>query len=419
MDISFFQADRTEDHRLSVATASSAHPDTAQAVADIVTALMAGRDRLPDFVSVHHGASRAAHDLWSRLGAAFGAAALHGATSCQGVMTDRGILDGTDDAIGVFAIWNRSGAYGSAMEAFGTSARAAARKATQSALQRAGRPGEVPEMIWIAPSPGQEEDVLDGIKDVVGNEALIVGGSAADSRLTGAWSVFSTDGVSREGIVVSVLFPSTPLACVYASGYAPTDRRGIVTATRGRSILEIDSRPAAEVYRDWRDDPAFDPAAERSVFLLQSALAPLGRKQREIDGIGTFLMAHPAGTGADGSLDLFSTVSVGEEVCLMAGSSDGLVQRAGRIARESRDRLGPDGPAGALVVYCGGCMMAIRDRMPEVVAALNASLGGAPFLGVFSFGEQGELPEQGARHANLMISCSAFAARADGTTESR
>lgn len=402
------------DEGLFVATGVSCMTDTGRAIEEIVTAVMQGQHRAPDFISVHHGALRRAEDVWPRIMSAFGTSAVHGASSCEGVMTQAGIKKAQGDAIGVFALWNQSGAFGSAMEPLGECPRAAACMATQTALRRAGRSGEVPDLVWLATTPGHEESVLDGIRDLIGTKTLVVGGTASDTTLTGDWSVFSSDGFCSAGVVVSVLFLSTPVSSVFASGYAPTSWRGIVTAACGRSLQEIDGRPAAEVYRQWCGRQMNDEATDPARFLLDAALAPLGRKQSDTEGIETFLLAHPAGIGPDGSLDLFTDIRIGEELVLMTGSRDSLVHRAGRIARQSRGTLGKGVPAGALVVFCGGCMMAVRERMPEVIAGLNASLGGAPFLGVFTFGEQGEVLGQGARHSNLMISCTTFSVSADG-----
>jgi hypothetical protein len=91
----------------------------------------------------------------------------------------------------------------------------------------------------------------------------------------------------------------------------------------------------------------------------------------------------------------------------MRGSADSLVARAGRVVQQARDDAGGD-VAGALVVYCGGCMLAVRDRMPEVQASINEALGEVPWLGVFTFGEQGVPTGGRAKHGNLMISCTAF-----------
>jgi len=167
-------------------------------------------------------------------------------------------------------------------------------------------------------------------------------------------------------------------------------------------------RPAAEVYGEWTGGRILPPASGSRSILSEATLSPLGRRQTEIAGIPIHLLAHPAASRADGGLDLFASVRPGEDICLMEGSETSLVQRAGRIAWASREQLGSEPAAGALMVYCGGCMLAIRDRMDEVAAGVADSLGGIPFLGVFSFGEQGEMLDGDSAHGNLMISCTTF-----------
>jgi hypothetical protein len=53
-------------------------------------------------------------------------------------------------------------------------------------------------------------------------------------------------------------------------------------------------------------------------------------------------------------------------------------------------------------------MLGVEERMDDVVKGVSDSLGHAPFLGVFTFGEQGAPLGGEARHVNLMISCSSF-----------
>ncbi len=95
----------------------------------------------------------------------------------------------------------------------------------------------------------------------------------------------------------------------------------------------------------------------------------------------------------------------------MHGDSNALVSRAGRVASEAlaRASLTRDQIAGALVIYCAGCMLSVRERMPEVVAGLREELGDVPFLGAFTFGEQGCFLGGENRHGNLMISVTLFA----------
>ena len=61
------------------------------------------------------------------------------------------------------------------------------------------------------------------------------------------------------------------------------------------------------------------------------------------------------------------------------------------------------------MVYCGGCMLAVQDKMDDVVTGVRDAVGTAPFLGVFTFGEQGPILEGRNAHGNLMISCITFA----------
>ena len=104
-------------------------------------------------------------------------------------------------------------------------------------------------------------------------------------------------------------------------------------------------------------------------------------------------------------------MQTGEEVTQMIGDRAALAARAGRVASFAlkAGRMQPDEVAGALVVYCGGCRMAVEELMEDVKGGVSEALDGRSFLGVFTFGEQGPVHGNGNRHGNLMISCVAFA----------
>ena len=335
-------------------------------------------------------------------------AAVHGATSCLGAMTSDGITDG----IGVFAIEDPDGAYGTAMKPITHDAKSAARNATLAALTNADRLGETPELIWLSCTPGAEEEVVEGIETVVGPDVPIIGGSAADNDVSGGWFVYDREAKCTSGVVVTVMFPSGPVSFAYHNGYAPTDKVGTVTRVEGRRVLEIDNRPAFDVYREWTNTKVdIDPsgAAMQSI-LSESTLYPFGRKVSDIGGVSSYLLAHPAAAGQDGALDLFATVHEGEVLTQMTGTESGLIERAGRVATLARSagHNEKSAVAGALMVYCGGCMLSVRQRLGEVVTGVSDALDGAPFLGTFTFGEQGKIMGAGNRHGNLMISCIIF-----------
>lgn len=390
-------------------TARSSAASAAQSADDLAAGLAVSAHGPPDFVALHFSVGADAEALRTAALARFGTTALHGGSSCLGVMTQTGVdLEG-GAGVGALAIWDPEGAYGVASAALGADARAAARDAAGAAVATAGRPGEIPDLVWLTVAPGREELALAGLRDVFGPETLIVGGSSADNDVSGRWLQFGPDGLHADGIVVSALFPSTPVTSAYQSGYAPTGDSGVVTWVEGRRLREIDGRPAAEVYHGWTAG-AVPMATDAPISILAEAtLWPLGRVARHVVGVPFHLLAHPAVAHPDGSIDLFADVAAGDRLWQMQGSADSLAARAGRIARQAREDAGGRA-AGALVVYCGGCMLALRRRMDEVHAGIDAALEGAPWLGVFTFGEQGAPPGGRSEHGNLMISCTAFGA---------
>lgn len=376
-----------------------------KAVADKVHEAGAGA---PDFLAVHFGVGQSAADLHAYMAHAFPFTALHGGSSCLGVMSNASPCPLEGNGIGALAIFDPDGSYGTAVQPLGEAPETSAQEAALRALEMAGRAGEVPAMIWLTVAPGQEEAVLKGLHDLFGHDLPVYGGSAADNDVSGQWTLFGPSGHYQDGIVVSVMFPSQPISSSYNSGYAPLGEQGVVTRVEGRRLMEIDGNPAASVYHDWTDGAIPVATTAPLSILAEATLWPLGRITHQVAGVPFHLLAHPAIANPDGSLDMFADLEEGDQLWQMHGSAESLVARASRVACFARGNL--EGEAcGALVVFCGGCMLAIKDRMEEVRAGIDDVLGGIPWLGIFTFGEQGQLPEGPSRHGNLMISCTVFA----------
>ena len=208
-----------------------------------------------------------------------------------------------------------------------------------------------------------------------------------------------------------MLFPSTSVSFAYHNGYAPTEHNGTVTASEGRVLKAIDGRPAADVYREWTDHAVIpEVVSETMPILSESTLNPLGRYLDSVGDVPYFLLAHPAELTPDSELGLFADVAVGDRLTLMSGSPDQLTQRAGKVAALAAQSgsLKPNEISGALMVYCGGCMLAVQDRLGDVTTGVVSALPGVPFLGIFTFGEQGVVLDGCNRHGNLMISAVIF-----------
>ncbi|MEO1704378.1 MAG: FIST N-terminal domain-containing protein, partial [Pseudomonadota bacterium] len=239
-----------------------------------------------DFASVHANCEiTIAPETISSMPAAF-----HGSTSCLGAMTHEGATRG----VAIFCIADPDGAYGTGLSDFAEGPRHAAASATQQALMAADRLGERPELVWVAATPGAEEDVVEGIQDVVGADIPVIGGSAADNSVEGNWFVFDGTDTLGEGVIVSVLFPSRPLSFAYQNGYSPTAHKGTVTQADGRTIREIDGKPAMDVYADWTENAVttVPRGAGAKAILGDSTLWPLGREISQLGQVPFYLLAH-------------------------------------------------------------------------------------------------------------------------------
>jgi len=338
-----------------------------------------------------------------------GARRFHGSTSCLGAMTERGVVNDDGRGVAAFGIADPDGHYGVGEITLDTvtSPEDAACQALDAALNDAGRPGEVPDLIWVSAPPGSEERVISGLEASLGAGVPIVGGSSADNDVSGQWAQLTRTNVYHNAVVISVLFPSTELCFAFHSGYEPTEIKGRVTRADGRILYEIDGRPAAEVYNDWTGGILQDAFAsgEENVLPL-TTLYPLGRVVGSVGGTTYHQLSHPDRITPERGLSLFADVAVGDEFWLMKGTRDSLVERAGRVARAAMrtSDVAPGDVAGGLVIYCAGCMLTIQDQMDNVVDHLNGALEGSPFLGSFTFGEQGCFIGGENRHGNLMIS---------------
>lgn len=387
---------------MKIETVASDLTDTARALEAVAEAA-----RGADFVFAAANADHPAAQVQAGL-SALGIGALHGASSCRGAMSAAG--HSTKAGLTLFVLRDAAGDYGTGRAAFGADgARGAAQRATEAALAACAREGEVPDVLWVTATPGAEEAVLQGIEDTIGTAAPIIGGSAADNAVAGAWYVLDGQGTCGDGVVVTAMFPSVPVSYAHQNGYAPTGQAGRVTRADGRRMIEIDGAPAFDVLQEWSGGALPSPAADADANILSAAtLWPLGRSAEAVQGIPTYLLAHPATADASGAVTLFADVAEGEAITQMTGTTEALAARAGRVAAQAMPRSGA--VAGALMVYCGGCMLSLRDKLDVVTGGTAEALGGAPFLGFFSFGEQGPMAGSGNRHGNLMISCLVFGA---------
>lgn len=325
-------------------------------------------------------------------------------------MTERGFVGQDGRALALFVIDRSAGAFGVGSATLDEAPYEAARSAVLAALDDAQRPGELPEAVWVITAPGCEEEVVQGIAEVLGDHIPLIGGSSADNTIEGRWSQLSTEGVYQNTVVIAALYPRCRVSTAFHSGYDPLSCRGVVTMASGRVLKEIDGRPATQVYNEWSHGAIESVLAQGGPLPDKTNLHPIGRTNTWHGGVEHYCLSHPEHSDERGEMTLFTEVNVGDELVCMAGSVDNLVARAGNVARSAMSlaEFEQEQLYAGLIIFCAGCFLTIQERIDEARQNIRQVLGDVPFLAAFTFGEQGNIAGGLNRHGNLMISTLLF-----------
>lgn len=355
-----------------------------------------------------------------------------GMTSHDGLLTSEGYHSSAAGVVGALAFRAEGMNTGVGGAAFTEAAHEedAAQLAYQRAVADAGRrASEKPTMVLVAPTLRSEEKVLAAITKEVGADVPVIGGTAAGpskdidlKRLKEGleWSVIVNDRVITSGVGIAVFYSSKSFGWAYGGGFQrSTTKSGVITSAEPRMIRTIDNRPALDVYDEWVGGGLKEAMKRGENMLVWCALHPLTRNVTGTkDGapvIGTqFLHPHPNPDQKNepGSLLVGANVTVGETLNLGEGSWNILLNRFAQLPRQAKTDVKDLDPLAGLFFYCGGALETIpREHRGNMGYLVSQSMGKElPWLGVFSWGEQGHVAGVGNLHGNEMASTLLFAA---------
>eukprot|EP00928_Gymnodinium_smaydae_P002648 TRINITY_DN1094_c0_g1_i2.p1 TRINITY_DN1094_c0_g1~~TRINITY_DN1094_c0_g1_i2.p1 ORF type:complete len:1111 (+),score=185.26 TRINITY_DN1094_c0_g1_i2:57-3389(+) len=306
----------------------------------------------------------------------------------------------------------------------------------------------------------------------------VLGGTTADSTIGGKWFCFCKEvdgaetfygGSGETGAVISMMAASVQTHTLFMHPFSPVRNvRAKVQACgsgpknegehEGRVIHKVVDmngkvHDAGTLYHEWCEThiqenlmpkpfEAPGPMAFNPDVLKASTLCPLGVHVAD-DGDDAFdyRTLHPSGiyfndddTGPEKGAYLKNFASVDnrvDDIVLLAAKRGDLLGRVTKLKEQligqldractTGEQIGispeklHDRVAGAIMVYCAGCMMAVnsgadgRDQMRRLSVQLSKAYANRPFLASHPFGEQGfYTSKQKNGHANLMWSSLVF-----------
>ena len=333
--------------------------------------------------------------------AELGTAPIIGCTSSGGIIVPDGFITGEKGFTGILALGDEELTVGVAGSKKQKTARETGRKVAKEAMERAGKDC-VPAYFYMVASPGEEEEYVKGIEDVIGRIPFF-GGSAADNTVEGKWSIYTNDAIFSDGVAVAFFYTSKPMANVYTGAYHETTNSGVITKIEGkRTLVEIDGTPAIKKYAEWTGKKEKDLDANN--LLVATITEPLGVK----DPLGDLIaIRHPMFGNKDGSMNIGANLAENTAVIQMEATVDELIESTGKTLKEVKKEL-PGEMGALLLVHCGGRKLGIGDRIDEVVKQLKKEAGNVPFITIFTFGEYGVKEHSRNTCGGLMLSFTAF-----------
>ena len=257
--------------------------------------------------------------------------------------------------------------------------RAAGQAAAATAVgDRPLPPGRAILLLFVDPLAGDAADAIDGAYAVVGGRIPLAGGGA-NGR---ARAVLADDVMSEDAVVAVALVAPAAVTVGIAHGCHQRGVPAVATDTQGRTLRELDGRPAEEVYLEGLgrggeqlDDEAFEELA---------VLHPLA--QPELRGV--FRLRHVLGRAPGGGLACATTIPRSAAVFFTEQTPDTIVASAVEAAHDALASL--PHPRAALVFDCAARKRALGSRLPDEGAALAAALEDVEALGgLFTRGEVG------------------------------
>jgi len=233
-------------------------------------------------------------------------------------------------------------------------------------------------------------DLAEGLAAGTAGSAVITGGLAGDgTRFERTWVLVDGRPQSAHVTAVGLYGAALEVAYGFEGGWTVLGPERVITRSEGNVLLELDGRPALELYKAY--------LGERATGLPATALLfPLAIRTGE-DADHELVRTVLAVDESEQSMTFAGDVPQGSTAQLMRGTTEGLVDAA-QVAAASA-RLSGDEQSLAIAVSCVGRRLYLGQRVEDELEAVTSGLG--PNCGLVGFYSYGELSPVAAGTCDL------------------
>jgi len=237
---------------------------------------------------------------------------------------------------------------------------------------------------------GQEEKFLRGMVTEIGATTPIVGGSTGDDLKFDKTYQFA-NGVYTNAGVVATLGTSLKVGLGYGHPYYPTKRGAEVTRAEGRTVYELNGRPAVEVLKELLEEEELTP----EVF----AKKPLGVRSTDI--FGEYMIKSAMKANEDGSVTFYAEVHEGSFLTAMETNPEYAISAFENALKSAIANAGNPKKIGAVIIFNCVLRHLLKERLCiNDLDIIKDTIGEVPMIGFNTYGEQGATKGGAIGHYN-------------------
>jgi hypothetical protein len=248
---------------------------------------------------------------------------------------------------------------------------------------------------------GNQQEMIRGVHDIVGSTVPLVGGCAGDGMKMERTFQIHGDQVLSGGVVAAAIASDGPIGIGWSHGWERTGEPMLVTNSAGNRVNEIDDRPALDEYLSRLDAPEV-VGTDAQAFTRWARTHPLGLGRRP-NGHEPVRCVSEADF-EQRSLVCTAEVPAGGLAWFMHGDGHSVLRSTASACEQAIGALGGVQPLGMIAFDCIGRRGVLGDqRIAEEVEGIRYCAQGAPFSGLYTYGEIARVKGVNALHSQTFV----------------
>jgi len=246
---------------------------------------------------------------------------------------------------------------------------------------------------------GDMEEIVRGAYREVGAALPLVGGCAGDGLRMEQTVQLHGGEVLRHSVVAAAISSDAPFGIGVSHGWSRVGDPVLVTASEANRVLELDDRPALDVYLERLGAPA-EAASDPAAFTRFATTHPLGLQRRR----GEQVRCVNEASFADRALVCAGQVPQGGLTWAMEGDEESVLEASATACRDALASLDGRPALGLLAFDCIGRRGILGDHgIQREVERITTVAHGAPVAGFYTYGEIARTHGQSGLHNQTLV----------------